>query len=349
MMIQSSANYKKLSLFALLSLGLLPGCDWLGSKKTAAPISNGSIAADDTSTVIVTIDGKPVITEKRLQQVIDELVEAQPQYKVMLQMMDRKQLEQNIVDGLVKQEIIDHHVMVNNLDQSDDFKMKMERVLKLARQMVNAEQFTKNIKVTIGDREVKEFYEKNKDVMPQLLISRGGVHAVAVEFDKEADAQAFLAKVKAEFGNDLKKAADKLGKSGQFKDFKSINAQSVGIDPVLRAKITSYTKFPTLELVKVSKDKVWVVKATEKEDAKYRPLEQIKDDLKAFLEKEKLQERINEEIEKLQKTYNVQINEDYFKPEEKEEANAEVASVDAQIAPQANVAQLDSDQLVRLN
>lgn len=338
MKIQSSAKYKKLSLFALLSLGLLPGCDWFGSKKSAHVASSGSIAADDTSTVIVSIDGKPVITEKRLQQVIDELVEAQPQYKVMLQMMDRKQLEQNIVDGLIKQEVIDHHVMVKGLDTSDEYQVKMDRVLKLAKQMVNAEQFTKNIKVNIGDSEVKEFYEKNKDVMPQLLISRGGVHAVAVEFDKEADAQAFLAKVKAEFGNDLKKASDKLGKSGQFKDFKSINAQSVGIDPVLRAKITGYTKFPTLELVKLGKDKVWVVKATEKEDAKYRPLEQIKDDLKAFLEKEKLQERINEEIEKLQKNYNVQINEEYFKPEEKEEANSEVAQVAPEAQAQTSVA-----------
>ena len=338
MKIQSSSKYKKLSLFALLSLGLLPGCDWFGGKKTAQEASSGPIAADDTSTVIVTIDGKPVITEKRLQQVIDELVEAQPQYKVMLQMMDRKQLEQNIVDGLIKQEVIDHHVLTNNLDKTDEYQAKMDRVLKLAKQMVNAEQFTKNIKVGINDSEVKEFYEKNKDVMPQLLISRGGIHAVAVEFDKEADAQAFLAKVKAEFGNDLKKASDKLGKAAQFKDFKSINAQSVGIDPVLRAKITAYTKFPTLELVKISKDKVWVVKATEKEEAKYRPLEQIKDDLKAFLEKEKLQERINEEIEKLQKSYTVQINEEYFKPEEKEEANSEVAQVAPEAPAQTSVA-----------
>lgn len=340
MKIQFHAKYTKMSLCALLSLAFLPGCEWFGgSKKAAAPASTGSVAADDASTVIVTIDGKPVITEKRLQQVIDELVEAQPQYKVMLQMMDRKQLEQNIVDGLIKQEVIDYHVAKNNLDQTDEYQAKMDRVLKLAKQMVNAETFTKNIKVTIGDKEVKEFYEKNKDVMPQLLISRGGVNAIGVEFDKEADAQAFLAKAKAEFGSDVKKAADKLGKSDRLKDFKMVNQQSVAIDPVLRAKIVSFTKFPTTELVKISKDKVWVVRATDKEDAKYRPLEQIKDDLKAFLEKEKLQERINEEIEKLQKSYSVEVNEDYFKPDQKEgEAGSEVALNDAAPAPQANVA-----------
>jgi len=343
MKIQSNSKYRKISLFALLSLGLLPGCDWLGSKTPAASTTGpvGPIAADDTSTVIVSIDGKPVVTEKRLAQVIDELVEMQPQYKVMLQMMDRKQIEQNIVDGLVKQEIIDHDIEVKNLQDTPDYKAKMERVMKMARQMVNAEQFTKNIKVNIGDSEVKAFYEKNKDVMPQLLLSRGGVHAVGVEFDNEADAQAFLTKAKAEFGGDLKKAADKLAKADRFKDFKLVNAQSVGIDPTLRQKISAITKVPTTELVKLSKDKVWVVKATEKEDAKYRPLEQIKDDLKAFLEKEKLQERINEEIEKLHKTYKVEINADYFKPEEKEaEAGSEVAANDAPSAPapQASVA-----------
>jgi len=338
MKIQTSAKYQKISLFALLSLALLPACDWLSSKKPVATASTGPVAADDVSTVIVSIDGKPVITEKRLQQVIEELVEMQPQYKVMLQMMDRKQLEQNIVDGLVKQEIIDHYVVVNNLQDTPEYQAKMERVMKMAKQMVNAEQFTKNIKVNIGDSEVKEFYEKNKDVMPQLLISRGGANAVGVEFAKEADAQAFLAKAKAEFGGDLKKAADKLGKSGQFKDFKLVNQQTVAIDPVLRAKITAYTKFPTTELVKIGKDKVWVVKATDKEDTKYRPLDQIKDDLKAFLEKEKLQERINEEIAKLEKSFNVQTNEEYFKPTDKEtQVDAELAS--NEMAPaQSNVA-----------
>lgn len=341
MKIQSNTKYKKISLFALFSLALLPGCDWLGSKKDATATNAGPIAADDASTVIVSIDGKPVITEKRLQQIIEELVEMQPQYKVMLQMMDRKQLEQNIVDGLVKQEIIDHYIAVNNLQDTPEYQAKMDRVMKMAKQMVNAEQFTKNIKVNIGDSEVKEFYEKNKDVMPQLLISRGGVNAVGVEFDSEADAQAFLAKAKAEFGGDLKKAADKLAKSDRFKDFKLVNSQSVGIDPTLRQKISAIAKAPTTEVVKLSKDKVWVIKATEKEDAKYRPLEQIKDDLKAFLEKEKLQERINEEIEKLHKNYKVEMNTEYFKPEEKEaEAGSEVASNDTSAAPvsQPNVA-----------
>lgn len=338
MKIQSNSKYKKISLFALFSLALLPGCDWLGGKKEAAALagSRGPIAADDTSTVIVSIDGKPVITEKRLQQVIDELVEMQPQYKVMLQMMDRKQIEQNIVDGLVKQEIIDHYVEANNLQNTPDYQAKMERVMKMARQMVNAEQFAKNIKVNVSDSDVKAFYDKNKDVMPQLLLSRGGVHAVGVEFDNEADAQAFLTKAKAEFGGDLKKAADKLAKGDRFKDFKLVNAQSVGIDPTLRQKITAIAKAPTTELVKLSKDKVWVVKATEKEDAKYRPLEQIKDDLKAFLEKEKLQERINEEIEKLHKAYNVQMNAEYFKPEEKEaEAGSEVGAAAPAVQVQA--------------
>lgn len=333
MKIQSMLKCKKISLAGLFLLALLPGCDWFGSAKKVEVSSEGPIAADDTSTVIVTIDGNPVITERRLNEVIDELVEAQPQYKVMLQMMDRKQLEQNIVDGLVKQEIIDHYVKVNNLEDSSDYQAKMDRVIKMAKQMVNAEQFTKNIKVTISDREVQDFYDKNKDVMPQLLLSRGGVNAVGVEFDKEADAQTFLNKAKTEFGGDLKKAADNAGKADRFKDFKLINQQSVAIDPVLRAKIITYTKFPTTELVKVSKDKFWVVKATDKEAAKYRPLEQIREDLKAFLEKEKLQERINEEIDKLQSKYNVTINQDYFKPEDKDADADEVGLNEAEMAP----------------
>lgn len=328
MKIQSDAKYKKLSLFALFSLALLPGCDWFGSSKTTTT-SAGPIAADDTSTVIVSLNGKPVITEKSLQKVIDELVEMQPQYKVMMQMMDRKQIEQNIVDGLEKQKIIDEWVKVNHVQDTPEYQAKLNRVIEMATQMVNAEQFTKNIKVNVSENEIKDFYDNNKDVMPQLILSRGGLFTVGVEFDNEADAQAFLTKAKAEFGGDLKKAADKLGKADRFKDFKLVNILTVGVDPALRQKLHEIKKVPTTEVVKLSKDKVWVIKATEKEEPKYRPLDQIKGDLKAFLEKEKIQDRMNEEIAKLKKEYNVQVNQEYFKPEEKEAAESEVAQLDA--------------------
>ena len=66
---------------------------------------------------------------------------------------------------MIKQEVIDHYIAVNNLDQTAEYQSKMDRVLKLAKQMVNAEQFTKNIQVTVSDRDVKDFYEKQSKLV----------------------------------------------------------------------------------------------------------------------------------------------------------------------------------------
>ena len=195
--------------------------------------------------------------------------------------------------------------------------------------MLNTKYFSQEHPVQVADAELQEFYDKNKDTMPDLLISRGGTKAVGVSFDKEDDAKAFLAKVNAAKG-DVKKAADDAKLSKNYRDFKLVNKQSVGIDAVLRDKVVELKKVPATELVKAGDKSIWVVRATEKEEVKYRPFDQVKAGLEQYVAREKRMEAFEKEISRLKQDYNVVVNEGYLKAQEEKlaaDSNAKESEV----------------------
>jgi hypothetical protein len=142
------------------------------------------------------------------------------------------------------------------------------------------------------------------------MISRGGVQASGVSFDKEASAKAFFDKAKGV--KDFAKVAKEAGLSDKVRDFKLVNAQSVGIDPVLRNKIVAATKFPSVEMLKAG-EQYWVLQVTSKEEAKYRPFEQVKAEIEREVEKQKRMEVFEQHINKLKTEYKVVENDAYFK------------------------------------
>lgn len=311
-------SIKPFSLTLLTStLFLLPGCDLFTSKKaessTAASAEQSASmpAADDGSMVLVSIDSKPLITRKSLDKEKTELLESNPQLKAMIAYMDDKQLDRNLAEGLLSQALVDQFIVREGIDKDPQYQQELKRAEKSVKQVLNAKYFTQRFPVTISDAEVEDFYNKNKDVMPQLLISQGGVKASGVSFTKEQDAKDFLAKVKTNKG-DLQKTAQAANLSSSFVDWKVINGQTAGIDARLREKIMNL-KAPTIEMIKVDDKTFWVVNATSKEEKKYRPLDQIKDDLRQFLEKEKRVELFDQEIAKLKEQYKVKLNEEFFK------------------------------------
>jgi hypothetical protein len=177
--------------------------------------------------------------------------------------------------------------------------------------MVNTKFFTQSFDVRITDSDVRKFYETNKDTTPQLIISRGGVKAMGIPFDTEAEAKTFVTQIAAQ-GNDIKKAAQAAGIADKLKDFMTVNQQSMGIDPEVKAKIMGITKASSTEIVKGKDNKTWVVTITGKEETQYRPFEQVKAEIKDYLEKEERAKKFDEEINKLKQKYNVKMDETFF-------------------------------------
>jgi len=168
--------------------------------------------------------------------------------------------------------------------------------------------------------------------MPELLLDRGGVKAVGVSFNRESEARDFAAKAK---GQDVVRAAKAHGLSSKVHDFKYVNAQSAGMDNAVRNKIAAMTRVPAVEVVKGEDNHFWVVHATERRDAKYRPLdEQVKVGLKQYIEKEKRVAVLDKEIAKLKEQYHVVVNDNYFKPQQQEQT----ATAQAQQPAEAPVA-----------
>lgn len=303
------------------SLVVLPSCglvDWVkntfGGKSSTPQSSNGMSVAvasvDDGSAVLVTMNGKPLITKNMLEAEKKKLIEANPQMEAMLQLMDENQLNRNLVDGMASREIIRKYVKDKNIQESEKYKHDLEMALNQVRDLLNTRFFMEDFQAEVTDADVRNFYEENKDAIPNLILSRGGVEAVGISFANDKAAKEFVEKVKAE-KNNIAAAAKAANLSEQLKDFNLVNAESIGINPELRDKIVAIKTTPSLQTFKVGNE-VWVVAAKRKEEPQYRDLDSVKVEIRQLLEKDKTMKVVEQEIARLKKEYGVALQEDQF-------------------------------------
>jgi hypothetical protein len=244
---------------------------------------------------------------------LKDLLDANPQFQQMLAFMDEKQLKRHLIDGLTTQELINQYVQEHGIQSRSDYQAELKRVYVSVENALNTHFFSQDFPVSVTDLEVTDFYEKNKQVHPELLVSRGGVRAAYVAFDKEADATKWLDQIKS-YNGDLEKAAQATGVQDKFKDLRLVNAQSTDLDTSLRDHILNLPmdKGPEASLFKGQDGSFFVVSVSAKEEPKYRPLEDIGDNLKKYLEKQKRQELAERKVADLKREKKVQFNEAFF-------------------------------------
>lgn len=344
---------------ALASLLCLPGCSLLESflgnseeraraqkvaveERAMEAMTQGiSVLPEEelTGEPLITMEGTPIVTMNSLQSEKEKLLDANPQLKQMLDYMDPAQLDRNLAEGLMNQVIVDRYIGEQGIDQLPDYKKELRDGIKAVERMVNTKFFTQSFDVNISDADVRAFYDANKDAMPHLIISRGGVRAMGVPCANEQEARTFADVVKAQ-KNDLQKAAEMQGKKDQVRDFMTVTQQSFGIEPELKNKIMALSSFPSVNVVTLQDGSAWVVLAQSKEASQYRPYDEVKADLKDYLEKEDRAKRFDDEMSKLKARYNVVMKEEFFgTPEEQAAAAA---------AEEAELAQLDDAELAEL-
>lgn len=329
--------------FFMLMVALLgmPACSLLDYfKKDGAPVeqSAGSsdasmpAAAQLTGDVLATIDGKPAITVDMFEKEFNTLVESNQQIKALLPLMP--DLQDRFFEGLLSQQLVDRYIAKNKIDQTEEYKQQLNDFLKQARQVINEMFFSKQFPANVSESEVRKYYDQNKANIPDLVISFGGVNTMGVEFANADEAKAFMEKVKGKAAQ-FEKIAKESGLASKFRDFKLVNAQSVGLDPAIRSKVVSITTFPSVELVKGNDKKEWVVVALNKEEAKYQDFDKVKEPLKAAVAQEKQNEVKMNELEKLKKEYNVEINKSYFDKKKDNQKNAQMEQLQEAIKQQA--------------
>ncbi len=301
----------------IVTLSFLPGCiDMFKGGANQDQVENVSIPSPTSSMtgeILVTMKGKPAISTAMLELEREKFLKANPQIKQALAFMDQQAVvgfDRNILEGLIHQIIVDQHIVDNKIHETAAYQAELEDLYKAMERMLNSKYFSEQKSVSVSDAEARAFYEAHKNQLQGVTISQGGIAATGIEFNDGAAARAFAAKAKTVPGG-FKKAAQDDGLNAKIKDFKLVNNQSVGIDEQLRDKIAAIKTVPSIETFEVG-GKFWVVNATAKEEPKYIPYEQIKDNLKQQLEQNKRMEVFQQEIGTLRSNYGVEVNEDYF-------------------------------------
>ncbi len=304
-------------LMYVLLLSSCSGSEWFSGKKgkesaeqSAQPVTAGAkeVAKDDV--ILATMAGKPILTIKEYDEQLEHFLVSQPQLRQMVPYIPNFRAE--VARSLVSQIVIGKFLADDGVTtQKPEYKRDLSLELEQAQRRIEAKHFRKMLTKPVGAEELKKYYDENKERLPNVLISRGGVPAVGVSFDKEADAKAFLAKA-GKSADDLKKAAEAASLTPKMRNFGFVNPQSFGIDAALRDKILA-SKKAGVELIKVNDKAFWVVNIGAKEEAKYRAFDEVKTMIEETLGEAKLEEALKAKIDELKAKYDVKINEELLK------------------------------------
>lgn len=338
------------------SLMMLPSCalvDWIKEKfgGTPAPApevtqaetmaQRAAASAAEGSVVLATMNGQPLITKGMLETEKKKLLEANPQLEAMISLMDEKQLDRNLVDGMMSREAVRKYIADNKVDTSDKYKNDFETVMTQVRDALNTRYFMQSLSIAVSDAEVKKFYDENKELIPNLLVSRGGIESKGISFTSDAQAQEFAAKVRTN-KNDISRVAKEAGINARVKDFKLVNDQSIGMEPALRDKIVAIKTTPSVHTFAIGKE-YWVVAANKIDKPQYRELDQVKDEIRQLLEKDKTMKSLEEAVARLRNQYHIELNESFFNNADNAQAmQAELEMNKKAEAPSTDVASNDT-------
>lgn len=268
-----------------------------------------------TGKPLVTMNGNVIITVDSLQAEKEKIFKANPQIEKISAYMD---IDRSLLNGLANYAVIDEYIKNSGVKNTDSYKEDLKDAYNDVIRMINTKYFSQKYPSTVSESDVKKFYEENKDLSSNFIISKGGIRGTEVSFDQEAKANEFAQKVRTKNGNVVTVAQENGIEETKIKDLGLVHDQSIAIDPQIKKTILAMTQFPTITVIKIADTKYSVVVGTGKEETKYRPYDQIKAQLKEYLEKEKQGKAIDEAINELKKTYNVVIDESFFGPAKEE-------------------------------
>lgn len=300
---------------AVSALVLLPGClDWFGwgadklEMTVTSETGKAAKVGDDGSKVLISVSGEPIVTETSLDAEIVRMTSLSPEFKQALEIMGDR-IRFITADQLLLRHLISRYVQDKGYDKSAEYQNLLETAVAQAKDAVNQQYFMGDASVSVSDRQVREFYDKEKE---RLLLSQGGNKTKGVLFDDDDIARAFYEKVKAQKGDIAKAAQSDDVLKDKVRDFGFVHSQTIGIDATLREKIAGLkpSALPMTDLLRIDDNTFWVVHVSEHEDKKYRPYEDVKGQIKQMLEEQSRGAAVEQKIEQLKKKYGVEDNRD---------------------------------------
>ncbi|MBA3751745.1 peptidyl-prolyl cis-trans isomerase [Candidatus Dependentiae bacterium] len=340
------------------SLALLSACDWFKQSDTCtscvsspAATGTGTVSADD---VLLSIDGKPVVTKKTFDEFYEMAIASDPQSQF------GPGVSQKIYNYLEQAALMDASIKKTKKDQDPEYKRKLDQAYELARATVNGEYFQKEVLDTIdvSDKALEAFYTeqvgKNPAFeRPPFMKKAGGIKVMGVQFNDDKSAKDFLAKA-TKPGADLAALA-KADNNRKVEDLGVITAQSRA-DRAVVAKAKDMQP-NAVEKVDLSNGKFMVIKTVGPRQApEYMSFTEImaNEDLKNYFKQVKqstdFQAAMTKRLDDIKKDVKIESNTKYIEEKESKQ-NAELEALiksmrgsqeeQGTAAPQAQKAQSD--------
>lgn len=311
------------TVFGLLSLA---GCAWwpFGKKSADTQSTSSSLPSD----VLLTIDGKPVLTVQEYEQQLEMARKANPQIDMLLQMMPNAEKD-FVFRGMSTVQLVKAWAHKQGIDQSKEFQDQRKQLHDAMDSQLYMKHFDDAHPVDVSDSDLQKFYEEKKDIIPALTLTPGGVDISFIRFDGKSKAEEFLQKAK-----DIKKA-------DAFKALAEAQKLTLGVAVIneksqfgdaIKGAVLELKKFPSVQVIKAGENAYWVVFAAGKSEAKYRDLKtpEIQQGLKKMLMDERKEKQLEQLIEKLKQDHNVVENHQYFADKEQQKRAASAQSSDDQ-------------------
>lgn len=303
-----------------VGLSLLSGCGWMSSSKDAKKEDAAQSSVANTGDVLLSIDGKPVLTVQEYEDQLDAARQANREIEMILQMLpnaEREHIFKIFETGQVLKKWAEQQGITNTPEFKKQQKM-MHDAMDL--QLCTMAFYDKN-PVQISDADVKEFYEAKKDSIPGLKLAEGGVTVAHVRFESQADAEKFLEKAKEV--KDLAKFKS-LGQADKLTVTDTVVNEKSSQSDALKSAVLAVKHFPKVEIVKIGDNAFWVVFASGKSEAQYHDLKnpQVQEGLKSMMSNERRQKQLEDGVEKMKKDMNVVVNDSYFENKENQKRAA---------------------------
>ena len=223
----------------LSSLFILPGC---------MDINKENRSEKKTGTILLSIDGKPVIYESDYENFYNEFLNMRQDLQSYLAINPavKDEIRKGIFEELVYQNIFTEWVKRNKKDQEADYKKNRDKAYEMIDRKLAIEAFQQDVMKksagTISDEEAEKYYNENKEKsgyfkQEPFVTVPGGIESEGVAFDSEKLAKEFMMKVNQAVSNfvNLAKEAKK-----SITNFGFVSAQSQDVDANLKKDILSH-------------------------------------------------------------------------------------------------------------
>ncbi len=299
---------RKMLSLALISILGLAGC-MSSSKNEQSTQSELEDQALNNNTmnqeVLLTIDGKPVLTVNEYEEQLQEAAQASPQLEMMLQMSPNVEYD-FIFNQLKMAKLMNYWAHSTGLTETEEFKKDRARIQEMLDTQLCVQYYEKAHPIVVTDADIKAFYDQEKDTLPGLLVAPGGVKTEAVKFDTQEAAQVFYDTVKSVQGD-----LDAIAKDQKLSVSNFVINETTFHGKPLKDFVLQLTSFPALNMIK-SDDAYWVVKAVERVAPKYQDFEKVKEGLRNYVQQQRKDESMKAATAQFEADYKTVENKEYF-------------------------------------